>query len=620
MFQKHNRAADARAIYPYLQERKSFTEIAEITGLARSRCYRAAQWLEQNSLPDEEPFTPMFDDEEDPDKAVDYVSETIANAELTVPFSNWLENGKWVREAPEPEKVYAYVDDEQVLINVILDPGVMWPKNWDGAKTYTDIVLENVPEPRKTIKAGYILTSIQESTPLHGPAWINISALAAARGHYAIGLGGFTYKKRWFTKLGGGEKMEIAPWPSLVKNLVTRKRFNLHKRVQFASEMNISPTAVSPLTGLNSYIDATCTVFPHTKRAVESIPRGSYEEPIHTWTTGAVSVPNYVLQKAGLKALKAHTIGCVIVEIDTDDNVFIRNVDCDPQTGELWDLDLHVDRGVVRPAKEVRADYALPGPVLGLGCIHRRILNEAHGRGVWGLGGMPSTDDPIIDAMDASAQVFNDMLDGQSINHHEDSDPIALYARHVFKRGSLDDELNQAADFLAETRRPTCETILVYSNHDDFVRRWLNKPSDRIEVQNSKLYHRLNFEMREALDRGENVNIFEKMMRERAPDTYFTFATADDRCERFGTSFNFHGDKGVGGSRGSTVGLTRLGVSIAKAHDHAMTWREKVKSMGNLIWKADYATGPTCWTGAYLLVHCNGSTQMANMVGEKWRA
>ncbi len=63
-----------------------------------------------------------------------------------------------------------------------------------------------------------------------------------------------------------------------------------------------------------------------------------------------------------------------------------------------------------------------------------------------------------------------------------------------------------------------------------------------------------------------------------------------------------------------------MGISIAKAHDHQMTGRGNVKSMGNLLGSADYAVGPTSWTGAWLLVHCNGQTQMGNIIGEKWRA
>ena len=557
--------------------------------------------------------------------SADEVRQKVATDELTVPFSNWLESGDWVRETAEPVDIYETTEDgEQVLIGQKLDPGIMWPVNYRGARTYDECLIEEMPEQRP-VKAGYILSYQQEGTPAVGPAVMTIACLSAARKTvtgkpYVVALGGGTYSKRWYSRRSKKDVTEVAPWPSIIENLVRRKRYSLHPDVQFAAEMNLSPTAANPLTGLQNYIKATSTIFAHPKRAIESVDRHSWSDPISMWTTGAISAPNYILQKAGLKALETHTIGCVIVEVDTEDRLFIRNVDIDPMTGEAWDLDLHIENGYVRLAKSWREDFALPGPVLGLGCIHRKGLNAAHARGVWGLGGAPEDDLPIIDAMEPCAQIFHDLLDGQSINHHEDSDPLAIYARHAQLRASLDEELSQAAEFLVETRRTGTETIIVDSNHNDFVRRWLLKPSTQIEVQNSKLWHLLNWRMREAIDRGEKPEPFQMVMKERAPDALFRFVGPDDHCEIYGTHFNYHGDRGTGGTKGTTVGLTRLGVRIAKAHDHRMTWRDLVKSIGNLLGGAEYATGPTAWTGAWLLVHCNGATQMGNIIGEKWRA
>ena len=164
---------------------------------------------------------------------------------------------------------------------------------------------------------------------------------------------------------------------------------------------------------------------------------------------------------------------------------------------------MYVDKGVARSALRFREDFGLPGPVLGLGCIHRNILNPAHARGIWGFGGMPADDDPLIDAIRPSFRTYHDMLNGDAINHHEDEDGIALYARQAEKRDCLESEIQQAADFLPETSRPWCETVVVYSNHDDFVRRWLNKPSGKVDVKNSKLWHHLNYVMRECIDRGK---------------------------------------------------------------------------------------------------------------------
>lgn len=550
----------------------------------------------------------------------DEIRNRIATAELTLPFSNWLGDGNWVRETADPVDIYETNEDgEQVLVGQKLDPGVMWPINYTGAKTYNEIILEGIPAPRD-VKAGFVLTAQQEGTPLCGPAWITMAAIAAARGHYKMGVGGFTYQKKWFQRSSKQDVAEVAPWPAMIEPLVRRSRFDLHDQVQFAAEMNISPTASSPLTGLMKYIKSVTTVFPHPKREIESVPRHSWKQDVHMWTTGACSVPNYILQKAGLIALQAHTIGCVIVEIDHQDRVFLRNVDINPYTGEARDIELHVVDGVVRIDKEYREANNLPGPVMAVGCLHVPNLNADHARGIFGIGEQEAEDLALVDVVDPAYQIFHDLHDGESINHHEDHDPLALYSRHTRQRNHLDVELDAAASFLKATYRPTTQTIVVNSNHDDFVRRWLLKPSQQIEIQNAKLWHRLNYLMRELIELGKRPKPFELVMREKAPELNLEFIGPDDPCEIYGTHFGYHGDKGPDGSRGSTAGLARMGVPIIKAHDHKMTWKDYVKSVGNLLGKALYATGPTSWTGSWSLVHCDGSTQMGNMVGSKWRA
>src|SRR5690606_2796037 len=140
-----------------------------------------------------------------------------------------------------------------------------------------------------------------------------------------------------------------------------------------------------------------------------------------------------------------------------------RNIDCNPETGELWDFDVHVDRGHVRPAAEVRAERGEPGPVLALGCIHRDHLDPEAARAVWGHGGNPSDDLPLIDVVQASAQVFNDVLNSTAISHHDLKDPWVMYEKKRTGKDDMRAELKQVADFIVETSRPWCETHITYS-------------------------------------------------------------------------------------------------------------------------------------------------------------
>lgn len=558
-----------------------------------------------------------------PQPTEDDIRERIATDELTVPFSNWLGKG-WYREAGLPQDIFETDEHgEQQLVGVKVDPGVLWPDEWNGPKTTDDIwISPNVPAPRRSRQRGFIVSMHQALTPTHGPFAVNLHALAAALGGYEIILGGATYGKSLFSKKRKIDLLEVAPWSSMIADLVTRSRRHLAPDVQFCAEMNMRPTKSNPLTGLNGYIRGKTSIFAHPKRAIVSVPRPQFSDPVTMWTTGACSVPNYIEQEAGLKGLQRHTIGAVIVEIDADDRVFIRNIDADPETGNFFDLDLFVTAGNVFTIDEAieESEGQLDRPFLGIPCTHRAGIYPPYARAMWGYGGNPEGDRPLIDLVRARGQAFNDLFDGQAINHHEDRNPLALYRRHAEKKQLVEPEIDQAARFLSETARPWCKSYIVYSNHDDFLARWLQRPSTEISVENSKLWHLANYECRAAIDRDEKFDVFEWVIRRSNPSAEFELVNADKPLHVYGTYYNFHGDVGANGARGSTAGLAKLGVKISKAHDHGLGWIDDCISMGNLIHRADYAKGPTGWVGAWHLGHSDGNRQVGLLVGDKYRA
>lgn len=253
-------------------------------------------------------------------------------------------------------------------------------------------------------------------------------------------------------------------------------------------------------------------------------------------------------------------------------------------------------------------------------CTHVDGIHVPYARGLWGWGGKPAGDVPLIDLVRARGQNVNDLFDGQSINHHEDKNPISVYRRHAENRQSLTDEITRAATFLQETSRPWCKSYVTYSNHDDFIYRWLQRPAHEIAIENSKLWHQANFEIRDAIDRGVKFDVFEWLLRKAAPTANFEVVDVDTPLVAYGVHYEFHGDKGVNGSGGSTVGLAKLGIPITKAHDHTLSWFDDCLSLGNLLLTAPYAKGPTTWCGAWSLGHSDGQRQVGLLVGEKYRA
>jgi hypothetical protein len=89
---------------------------------------------------------------------------------------------------------------------------------------------------------------------------------------------------------------------------------------------------------LETYSRGAWAVFPHAKVQLVSVPSLPGRHPAMVMTTGAVTLPNYIEKKAGLKAEFHHQIGATIVEVDEADRVFCRQIGAGPD-GSFQDLD-----------------------------------------------------------------------------------------------------------------------------------------------------------------------------------------------------------------------------------------------------------------------------------------
>ncbi|KKK55344.1 hypothetical protein LCGC14_3075480, partial [marine sediment metagenome] len=180
----------------------------------------------------------------------------------------------------------------------------------------------------------YILTCAQNNTHLNEPVWRNLLALAR---HYdaAVMVSRFVYDKRTHSNMdkdkfapGRADPSEVSWAPEIVPYLCD-ERVELAPSLVFCGEMNILPTAVRPLSGIEAYTGRKSGIFPHVKVAMESVPSGKYEGTKINYTTGTVTQRNYIQRKAGLKADFHHVYGGLLVEVDGDGNWFARQLNAD---------------------------------------------------------------------------------------------------------------------------------------------------------------------------------------------------------------------------------------------------------------------------------------------------
>lgn len=520
-----------------------------------------------------------------------------------------LENEGWTRVAHRADRKQVSARDNGTFeTTTYADPGAMYPPGWTGPMA-TDKpkvkFLNRNPGGR-----GWIVTSAQNETPVHGPFMLNLKAYAAAKGYPQL-VAGTTYGKEFYEKFLAGdrdvESSRIDAWSSVVEPFITRDRHDLGD-ILFCAEMNTLPTATRPLSGLTGYGKGKSAIFPHPKIAQQSVPRPAHKDPVWALTTGSVTVPRYVQRKAGLKARFHHIISAVIVEYDAAGTPFIRHLVADAETGQFQDIDIVIDRGVVTTGQTVEA--------ITWGDIHHEQIDRVVAAVNWGKAG-------IFETLRPRHQFVHDLLDFRRRNHHPANDPMHGVRMHYAGTVSVEDEVSACASFVASIKRPWCQTVIVESNHDTALARWLRESDWRTDPANAKYWLEMNLAQVHAAANDNDFNVFRHALSRCGSEVLdgVTFVSETDSYEVLGIECGMHGHISPNGARGNPMSLAGMSMRLNVGHQHSPSIVDGVYTAG-LSGKLDqtYNKGPTGWAHTHILVYPNGKRTLLTISNGKWRA
>jgi hypothetical protein len=339
-------------------------------------------------------------------------------------------------------------------------------------------------------KKRFIITWAQNNTPVHQRFLINLKSYAkfidadihVIAGRYKNPTSVFTDK-------------DFDRWHSPVLPYLDAARHSIHKYVSIMSDIKIQPTAVNPMSGLQGVSGINSCIFGHPKVQFEMIPVLEGYRPKQMLTTGACTRLNYTDSKAGKKGEFHHTIGFVVVEIKDDDTFFARQVTAE-DNGDFTDLFYNVKfEGKKVPVDFGKYEYPEVQKVLwkkdnfwekestvepytwqGKGKIKKVknfeaiILGDLH-YGNHDEAVLAKTHE-LMQAVKPKHVVLHDVFDGYSISHHDLKDPFQQYYKEVDGRNSLQAEIDDMIEGL-EPFTDYENVVVVRSNHDDFVDRWL---------------------------------------------------------------------------------------------------------------------------------------------------
>lgn len=156
------------------------------------------------------------------------------------------------------------------------------------------------------------------------------------------------------------------------------------------------------------------------------------------------------------------------------------------------------------------------------------------------------------------------------------------------------------------------KTIIVRSNHDDFLDRWLKDVDWRKEstMKNSMCY--MNYA---ALLLGEDApnGVIPYLINERYPDM-ITLGRSDSYKIK-SWEVGQHGDIGASGSRGSINQFRRLNTKMIIGHSHSPARKDGVIQVGTTTHlRVGYNIGPSSWLQSHAIIHLDGKAQNVDFI------
>ena len=459
---------------------------------------------------------------------------------------------------------------------------------------------------KKSIKPNtrtYIITAAQNATPIHEAFWACLQTARVARNAELIVVP-IRYKNptsRWPLSQKNDEI-----WAPETVPYLHNTRLSLNKNLVLLADVKTQPTAAEPLRGFESITGAESAILAHTKIQLESIATPANKMAKLITTTGACTVANYSDTKAGKLGEFHHSLAAIIVEINGGIH-YMRHVHFDKKTASFTDLNTRYTADKAEPA---------PRPLaLVMGDTHVDFIDPK----------VANATSDMIATLSPETLVWHDLLDGYSANPHHEGNPFNMIAKRNGAMDNVGEEVKRAIDWVKNNTPDNALSVVVSSNHNDFLARWIISNDWRTDPTNAEFYLSTALEMVRQTKMGpggtEYPNPFPYWGEHYLTDrNKFLFLRGDQSFVRGGIELGLHGDRGPNGARGSARNLRRIGIRSVVGHSHSPEISEGCYQVGTSTrLRLEYNHGPSSWLNAHCLVHADGKRQLVIIINGNWK-
>jgi hypothetical protein len=534
-----------------------------------------------------------------------------------------------------------------------VNPGVRLKKKSGQVRVKAALPLEVLPCKDGIRRA--VFTYAQNATKLMEPLWTNIHAylefygaqrvnkkgetvpsICVSRGTYVKrGFGAMGDKERWLELLDQGQRLRAIKsadeedelyWDHRLEPYFVDAQVEVAPGLVFCGESNIIPSKARPLSSKETYTGRRSAIFPHPKYELTAIPSNQSEATKFNFTTGAITLKNYIFRDAGLMARFHHSFGFLLVEWDDEGNWWTRQLNAD-STGTIYDV--HPEHGVIRVKKgkvtgrHTGHDYGRKSRVYW---ADPQIVEQDDRmiKVAFGEGGMKDVLRPVEDFM-------GDVGSFKSRSHWDMQDPFKIFLRWVQGVTSVENEGNQIGDFLDYALRPYCTTHVLDGNHERHIGRWLRTVNGIWDSKNAQIWNKLAGLTLDFIEsRQREPNYLEVLLRAcnhpvlKSKRLNFMLRNASYVvCPDAGggAECGGHGDDGPHGTRGSTRSQARGGRKKCLGHAWPEIFDGIYRSSSFARWGLDWQTGETAMNNCVqVFIYPNGKRTLIHFWDGRWCA
>lgn len=375
--------------------------------------------------------------------------------------------------------------------------------------------------------------------------------------------------------------------------------FEEHK-VKILGSLHLGASLENPLSGFDAMSKGYSLIVGHPQVQLKTLPRVAEEYPAILTTTGSISTRMYSDTKQGTKSNFNHSMSAVVLELGEGDVFFIRHLNFDEATSSFYDIDKKYSLHEYTPSINATA--------LVTGDEHVEHGDSEVLRATY------TNSDSLLKTLSPRFLVRHDVFDGHSISHHHEKDTMMKYHKYVTQKNNVEAELDKTVKYLNDTTPPSSLSVIVQSNHNEHLQKWLNMCDPKTEPWNAKVYHKLMYQSLEAIEDGIVPDAFQLYAEPRLNPNVI-FIDRNKGLDIHKISIGIHGDVGANGSRGSRKQFSLLPKKCIVGHSHSPGIEKGCYQVGTSSkLRLEYNKGASSWHHAHCIIHPNGKRQLIFIV------